>query len=334
MEHGAIIGTGRWLPARVVANTEIAGWLGTDEEWIRKQTGIRSRHWAYESETTSDLAVEAARLASRRANVPLDAIDYLIAGTMTPDYQIPGIGPLIQVKLGLSHIPCLDLRAACCNPLYAFDVGTALVRSGRASQVLVVGAEIQSKGLQLTSETKDISALFGDGAGACIISQRTRPGAVRLVDISLFTDGTFAKDLAVLAPGTGNGSRWYEEGPPYRHLLYPVMNGKTVILQAVRKLSEAARSLLLRHEWSIQDIHLVIPHQANANLLRALGRQLQIPASKIVSIIEWSGNTSSASLLMALDWAYDQEIIRSGHRILFLAFGAGFSWGAALGEVE
>jgi 3-oxoacyl-[acyl-carrier-protein] synthase-3 len=331
--QSCIVGTGRCLPDRVMASAELATMLETDEEWIIKNTGIKTRRWALGLEATSDLAVGAAMLALQRAELPPDAIDYLIAGTMTPDYQIPGIGPLIQARLGLNQIPCLDIRTACCNPLYAFDVGSALLRAERAEHVLIVGAEVQSKGLRLAPQAKNISALFGDGAGACILTKSARSGAIQLTDIVLFTDGTFAKDLAVLAPGTGNGSRWCTEDRPARELLYPVMNGKTVILHAARKLGEAARAVLRCQEWSPQDLDLVISHQANANLLRALGRQLGLPAAKIVSVVEWSGNTSSASILIALDWAYERGLVQSGHHLLFLAFGAGFAWGAALGKV-
>jgi 3-oxoacyl-[acyl-carrier-protein] synthase III len=329
-----VVGTGRCLPARVIASAELATMLETDEEWIVKNTGIKARRWAHGSETTSDLAVGAARLALQRAELPLDAIDYLIAGTMTPDHQIPGIAPLIQARLGLNKIPCLDIHTACCNPLYAFDVGSALLGTERAEHVLIVGAEVQSKGLRLAPQAKAISALFGDGAAACVLAKTARPGAIRLMNIALFTDGTFARDLAVLAPGTGNGSYWCAEGSPVRELLYPVMNGRTVILHAARKLGEAARAVLLRQGWCAQDLDFVIPHQANANLLLALGRQLGLPAAKIVSVVEWSGNTSSASILVALDWAYEQGLLQSGHHVLFLAFGAGFAWGSALGKVE
>ena len=332
--QGFIVGTGRYLPQRVVANSDLAEVLGADPDWIVKNTGIESRRWADSSQATSELAAEAATLAVQGAELPFHAIDYLIAGTMTPDYQIPGIAPLIQSRLGLKNIPALDIRTACCNPLYAFDIGSALISSGRAEHVLIVGAEVQSKGLKLAPDARDISALFGDGAGACVISRFSRSGAIKVVDISLFTDGKFAKDLAVLAPGTGNGTRWYDDDPEYRNLFYPVMNGKTVILHAARKLGEAARCVLQRHHLSAPDIGLVIPHQANANLLRAVCRDLSIPAEKCVSVLEWCGNTSSASILIALDWANEQKLVSPGSHVLFLGFGAGFSWGAALGKVE
>jgi 3-oxoacyl-[acyl-carrier-protein] synthase-3 len=269
----------------------------------------------------------------QRADLSPGDIDYLIAGTMTPDYQIPGIGPLIQARLGLNQIPCLDIRTACCNPLYAFDIGAALIRADRARHVLIVGAEVQSKGLRLSPLAKEISCLFGDGAGACVLAKSPRQGGIRLLDVSLFTDGKFAQDLAVLAPGTGNGSCWCPMDSPARELLYPVMNGKTVILHAARKLEEAAHAVLRCQGWSPQDLDLVIPHQANANLLLALERQLGLSAAKMVSVVEWSGNTSSASILIALDWAYERGLLQPGYRLLFLAFGAGFAWGAALGKV-
>jgi 3-oxoacyl-[acyl-carrier-protein] synthase III len=328
-----IIGTGRYLPPGVITNSRLSELLGVGNDWIVTNTGIRTRYWADAAQATSDLAVVAAQRAVDAAGLQLEMIDYLIAGTMTPDHQVPGIAPLIQTKLGLGQIPCLDIRTACCNPLYGFDLASALLSGERAKHVLLVGAEAQSKGLRLAPEAKEISALFGDGAGACVISKYARPGALKLVDVSLFTDGKFARELAVLAPGTGNGSRWSDEDTQCQNLFYPVMNGKTVILHAARKLGEAARLLLHRHGWSIQDLDLMIPHQANANLLAALGRQLELPASKIISIVEWSGNTSSASTLIALDWAYERKEISAGRRMLFVGFGAGFSWGAALGTV-
>lgn len=328
-----IIGTGRYLPPGVVTNLELSEPLGVSSEWIVTNTGIQTRRWADALQATSDLGVLAAERAIKAADLELDDIDYLIAGTMTPDHQVPGIGPLLQTKLGLKFVPCLDIRTACCNPLYGFDLASALLNGDRAENVLLVGAEVQSKGLKLDPETKEISALFGDGAGACVISKSARPGAIKLVDISLFTDGRFARDLAVLAPGTGNGSRWYDEDARDHTLFQPVMNGKTVILHAARKLSDAARIVLQRHNLSPQDVHLVIPHQANANLLLALGRQLEIPTQRIVSVLEWSGNTSSASMLIALDWAYERQQISAGNKILFVGFGAGFAWGAALATV-
>ena len=329
-----IVGTGRSLPERVVANAELAKILETDEQWILRNTGIAARHWVPGAQSTSDLAIEAARLAVERAELELDAVDYLIAGTMTPDYQVPGIGPLVQARLGLKQIPCVDIRTACCNPLYAFEIGSALIHARRATHVLVVGAEVQSKGLRLAPQAREISALFGDGAGACVISRLPRQGTVRLVDVCLFTDGKFARDLAVFAPGTGNGSRWYPEDAEHRDLFFPVMNGKTVILHAARKISEAARCVLERNRLSPKDINLVIPHQANANLLLAIARQLEIPEQRIVSVLEWCGNTSSASVLIALDWAYERKLVCAGSWLLFLAFGAGFGWGAALGKAD
>lgn len=329
-----IVATGRFLPERVVSNAELGKVLETEQEWIRKNTGITARRWASNLESTSELAAGAARLALEKAELPLNAIDYLIAGTMTPDHQIPGIAPLIQTQLGLNEIPCVDLRMACCNPIYGFEIGSALIHSGRAAHVLVVGAEVQSKGLKLTREAKEISALFGDGAGACVMSRFARPRALKLIDFCLFSEGKFARDLAVLAPGTGNGSRWHDEESQHHELYYPVMNGKTVILHAARKVNDAARSLLQRHKLSPDDVHLVIPHQANANLLSAIARQLEIPETRIVSVLDWCGNTSSASILIALDWAYEQQMISSQSFVLFLAFGAGFTWGAALGRCE
>jgi len=328
-----IIGTGRHLPEQVINSTDLAATFGTTAEWIVKNTGVRTRHWAGQTTATSDLAVRAIQQALRASDLGLEQVDYVVAGTMTPDHQVPGIGPIIQEKLGLRHIPCLDIRNACCNPLYGFEIASALVESQRANHVLLIGAEVQSTGLKMAPDARDVSPLFGDGAGACVVARYSRPGAIHLMDTELFTDGKFAKDLGVMAPGTGNGTRGFDDDPQHRDLYYPIMNGKTVILHAGRKLSDAARSLLQRNQLTTRDVDLVVPHQANANLLIAIGRQLEIPMAKIASILDWCGNTSSASILIALDWAYEQHLVRPGSHILFLAFGAGFAWGAALGKV-
>jgi 3-oxoacyl-[acyl-carrier-protein] synthase-3 len=325
-----LIGCGSHLPALVVDNTKLAGLLGAEEAWIFDRTGIRYRHWVSETETTSDLAAMAARSAMKAAQVDAEEIDWLIAGTMTPDHQIPGIAPILQAKLGLRSIPCLDIRMACCNSLYGFALAASLVASQQAARVLVVCAEAQSKGLRMTPEGRDISILFGDGAAACVIASNSSPNSLELIEVQLRTDGSFAKELAVLAPGTGNGSRWQSGLGSDDPLAYPIMDGKIVSFHSVRKMCEAARAILTKQGLAPSDLDLIVPHQANGNLLQAVAQQLGIPKSKVVSILEWSGNTSSASLLLALDHAYRQGSITPGGFILFLAFGAGFTWGAGL----
>jgi 3-oxoacyl-[acyl-carrier-protein] synthase-3 len=329
MQHGTrayVVGSGSKLPARQVGNAELSPRLGLSPEQIEKSSGIRSRRWAAENETTSGLGAAALELAMRDAGVGANQVDYLILGTMTPDVQIPGTAPAVQNLLGLGAIPCLDIRAACCNALYGLQVGCALIRSGVASCVALCLAEVQSAWLNLTPEDGTLSMLFGDGAAALILSGEPRPGALKVLDVILATDGQYADDLGVRAPGArfGNGlsDRW------------PRMNGRTVILHASRRMTAACQELLARNQLQSSGIHWLAPHQANLNLMKGLARGLGLSAETLVSIIETTGNTSSASMGLALDHLRRSGRLQAGQRILLPAFAAGFTWGAGLLTVE
>ncbi|MGH9825777.1 MAG: 3-oxoacyl-ACP synthase III family protein, partial [Blastocatellia bacterium] len=264
-----------------------------------------------------------------------------------PDLQVPGIGSIVHHKLGLASIPAVDLRAACSSILYSLQISRALIESGAAGVVLSCAAEAQSKGLILDSQNAEISMLFGDGAGAFITASAPRPGAcnLRIDDVLIETDGCFALDLCVKsAVGLGAhasnvsvtanadlrhaGLQQDEARPAYTH--FPVMNGRVVILQAVRKLTEAAVKLLDRNGMKAEGINLIVPHQANLNLLNAVAKRLSVPMGRVAVNLDRYGNTSSASAFIALSDAWQQGRLITGGKILFLAFGAGFTWGAAL----
>ncbi len=329
MPHGTpvyVVGSGSKLPARQVGNAELSPRLGLSPEQIEKSSGIRSRHWAAEGETTSGLGAAALELAMRDAGVDAGQVDYLIFGTMTPDVQIPGTAPAVQNLLGLGAIPCLDIRAACCNALYGLQVGRALIGSGAAGCVALCLAEVQSAWLNLTPEDGTLSMLFGDGASALILSGESRPGALKVLDVILATDGQYTDDLGVRAPGTrfGNspGDRW------------PRMNGRIVILHASRRMTAACQELLARNRLQPSDIHWLVPHQANLNLMEGLARTLGLAPEKLVSIVQTTGNTSSASMGLALDQLRRSGRLQAGERLLLPAFAAGFTWGAGLLTVE
>jgi 3-oxoacyl-[acyl-carrier-protein] synthase-3 len=259
-------------------------------------------------------------------------IDYLIGGTLSPDYQTPGIAPLVQRRLaGARAIPALDVRVGCATILYSLQLAGALLASRAARTVACFGAEAQSKGLDINPRSAEISMLFGDGAGALIVSDEpSGAGALRLDDVLIGTDGAYAEDLCVRAPGTANGARWLDQEQLAAGLHLPAMQGRSVILHAVRKLADAAQEIVTRNNLSLAEIDVIVPHQANLNLLRQLGKRLSVSEERIVINLDRYGNTSGASAFIALQQAQQEGRLRAGARVLVLAFGAGFTWGAAL----
>lgn len=321
-----VIGSGSKLPTRQVGNEELSPLLGLSAAQIEKSSGIQSRRWAAENETTSELGAAALGSAMLDAGVEPNQIDYLLVGTMTPDARIPGTAPNVQARLGLDAIPCLDIRAACCNALYALQIGAALIRSGVARCVAIVLAEVQSPWLSLTPEDGTLSMLFGDGAAALILRAEPRPGVLEISDVLLATDGQYADDLGIRAPGVRFG-----DSPSDRR---PRMNGQTVIMHASRKMTAACQELLKRNRLEPAGVTWLVPHQANLNLMKGLQRSLGLPAEALVSVIETTGNTSSASMGLALDQLRRGGRLCTGQKILLPAFAAGFTWGAGLLTVE
>jgi len=328
-----IAGSGTYVPEGVVSNADLAERLGLAPEQIFKSSGIRNRRWAGEGTTTSALAARALLDAIENAGLRPEQIDYLIMGTMTPDRFIPGTAPAIQKLAALREIPALDIRDACCNGLYGLQVARALIQSGAVQCVAVCLAEIQSAWLDLSPASGTISMLFGDGASTMIVCSEEimRPDAnssanLEIVDLFLATDGTYVGDLGICAPGTEFGAR-AADAAAYN----PSMVGQSVILQASRKMVAACQTVLSRNSLTINDVSWLVPHQANANLLAQVGRALSFQTPDgIVSVIEDLGNTSSASMGIALDHLRRSGRIEIGEYLLLPAFGAGFSWGAAL----
>lgn len=332
-----IIATGASLPERSVANKEIAHLLEVEPDFIEAHSGIKERRWVAADQSASDLAVGALRGALNAADIAAERIDYLIGGTLSPDYQVPGIAPIIQRKLASCRdIPALDVRVGCAAILYSLQMARALTVSGAAELVACVGAEAQSKGLSLNRSSAELSMLFGDGGGALLVTGRPeqyindRRVSLRIDDIVIHTDGNYAEELIVRAPGTANGARWLDPeqiGAGYHE---GTMQGRTLILQAVRKLSESAGEIVKRNGIALEEIDLIVPHQANLNLLRSLCKRLGYGEERVVVNLDRYGNTSGASAFLALDQAWREERLRPNKKVMILAFGAGFTWGAAL----
>jgi 3-oxoacyl-[acyl-carrier-protein] synthase-3 len=325
-----VCGSGVALPDRAVSNEELAEPLGLDPEWIFKASGIRARRWAAPGETAGSLAARALRAALEDAALDAGGVDYLLFGTMTPDRFIPGSSYAVQRELGLGEIPCLDIRATCCNTLYGLQLARALVASGAARNVAVCLAEVQSPWLQLKPEAGTLSMLFGDGAAALVVSGERRAGALEVLDVLLASNGSYVDDLGVRRPGTefGAGPAAADEE---RADFFPRMNGQSVILQASRRMTAACRAVLERNGAEASQVRWVVPHQANANLLAQVARGLGFQREGgLVSVLEQSGNTSSASMGIALDKLRRSGELGEGDLVLLPAFGAGFTWGAGL----
>lgn len=325
-----IVGTGMSVPDRVVTNEEIAEGLGLEAAQIFKSSGIRRRRWAAAGTATSSLASAALTLALEDAGLGAGDVDYLLFGTMTPDRFIPGSAPSVQKSLGLGEIPCLDIRATCCNALYGLQLARALVASGTARGVAICLAEIQSAWLDLSPASGTISMLFGDGASAILVTNEPKEGALEIIDIHLATDGSFVDDLGIRCPGTEFGTT--RESTDEASAFAPRMVGQSVILHASRKITAACQALLERNQLAPDGVRWMVPHQANVNLLAQVARGLRFPTEggRVVTVLEDYGNTSSASMGMALDSLRRSGRIESGDYVLLPAFGAGFTWGAGL----
>lgn len=343
-----ITGTGMYVPEGVVSNEAIAERLGLTPEQIFKSSGIRRRRWASAGTTTSSLAAQALRLALEDARLDARDVDYLLLGTMTPDRFIPGSAPAVQKQLGLGEIPCLDIRATCCNALYGLQVARALVQSGAARHIAICLAEIQSAWLDLTPESGTTSMLFGDGASALIVSaaggataeaelpedktSEDKTCALEIMDVQLGTDGAYVDDLGIRAPGTEFGTTRSHDSSIHANNYAARMVGQSVILHASRKITAACQSVLERNGLAAGEVRWLVPHQANANLLAQIARALRFSTNNggLISVIEDFGNTSSASIGIALDSLRRSGRIEKGDYLLLPAFGAGFTWGAAL----
>jgi 3-oxoacyl-[acyl-carrier-protein] synthase-3 len=320
------------VPDGTVSNEEIAERLGLEPEQIFKSSGIRRRRWAATGMTTSQLASAALQVALEDAQLAAADVDYLLFGTMTPDRFIPGSAPAVQKTLGLNEIPCLDIRATCCNALYALQLARALVTSGAARHVAICLAEIQSAWLDLSPASGTTSMLFGDGASALLVSAESGARALEIIDLHLATDGTYVDDLGIRCPGTEYGTARTHAGEEFMSDYTARMVGQSVILQASRKIVAACQTVLERNNLAVSDVRWMVPHQANANLLAQVARSLRFPTGEggVVSVLEEYGNTSSASMGIALDTLRRSGRIQPGDHLLLPAFGAGFTWGAGL----
>ena len=323
-----ILGTGVCLPSRVVTNAEIAPLVGVDEAWIERRTGIRERRFADDGVGASDLGVEAAREAISSSGIRLDQVDYTIFATLTPDYCFPGSSYFLHRKLGLGNSPAFDLRSQCTGFLYGLVMADALVVSKTARYVLVVGAEVHSTGLELKPRGRDISVLFGDGAGAAVVGPAGDSGR-GIIGFSLHADGTGAEALMCIAPQSSRSPR-IDHGMLEAGLHYPRMAGRKVFRDAVEKLSESVAATLSKSGLKTNDISCFIFHQANLRIIEMVSRNLGIDRKRLFTNIERYGNTTAASIPIALHEALEQQAFGPGDWVVLAGFGAGYTWGSLI----
>jgi 3-oxoacyl-[acyl-carrier-protein] synthase III len=317
--YSRIVGTGSFLPPRVVTNVELASRMDTSDEWIRSRTGIRQRHIAEPDQTSSDLALPACRNALAAAGVPASDIDLIVVATSTPDYVFPSTACLLQAKLGIKGSAAFDLQAVCSGFVYSLAVADKFIRAGQHKCALVVGTEVFSRILDWND--RGTAVLFGDGAGAVVLRADTRPG---IMATALHADGSYADILSV--PGNISGGKI--TGSPFLR-----MDGQAVFKFAVKVLDEVARETLAACGLTPGDLDWLIPHQANVRILEATARKLGVDSSRVVITVDRHGNTSAASVPLALDLAIRDGRILPGHRVMLEGVGGGFTWGAALVEI-
>lgn len=316
MIYSHIVGTGSYLPPRIVTNAEFAARLDTSDAWIRERTGIAQRHIADESQGSSDLALEACRAALSAAGVQPQEVDLIIVATSTPDFVFPSTACLLQEKLGVRNCAAFDLQAVCSGFVYALATADNFIRAGTHRRALVVGSEVFSRILDWND--RGTCVLFGDGAGAVLLAAAERPGLHASV---LRADGRYAGILSV--PGNVSGGRIV--GSPFLQ-----MQGSQVFKFAVKVLDEVARETVAAAGMQLDDIDWLIPHQANVRILEATARKLGLPLERLVVTVDHHGNTSAASVPLALDEYVRAGKIRAGHRVLMQGVGGGFTWGATL----
>jgi 3-oxoacyl-[acyl-carrier-protein] synthase-3 len=311
-----IIGTGSFLPPRVVTNEELSKKLDTSDAWIQERTGIRQRHIADESQASSDLALEASRRALDAAGVPASEIDLIIVATSTPDFIFPSTACLLQAKLGVKGCAAFDVQAVCSGFVYALATADSMIKNQMAKKALIVGAEVFSRILDWNDRATAV--LFGDGAGAVVLAAGDKPGVHASV---LHADGSQVGILSV--PGNVCGGKII--GSPFLQ-----MHGKEVFKLAVRVLDESAREVAAAAGIRLEDVDWLIPHQANVRILEATAKRMGLPRERLVVTVDHHANTSAASVPLALDEFVRAGKIRTGHKVMLQGVGGGFTWGASL----
>lgn len=329
-----ILSVGSFVPKNVFTNFDLEKMMDTTDEWIQQRTGIVERRWVDKETSTSDLAYEASKIAIEKAGIDKKEIDMIIFATLSPDHDFPGTGCFLQAKLDLPEIAVLDIRQQCTGFIYGLSIADKFIQSGTHKNILVVGAEVHSKGLDRTPNGRNVAVLFGDGAGACIVSRRElkdEKNDSRIMTTHLYADGAFAKELWIPAPGNAFPTdarltqQMLEEG-----LHYPQMNGKTVFVHATKRMAECLLAACKSANVELSDIDCFLFHQANLRINSKVAEMLNIPEEKVFNTIQKYGNTTAATIPLGMDDAMKAGVLKKGMLVASAAFGSGFTWASAV----
>jgi 3-oxoacyl-[acyl-carrier-protein] synthase-3 len=328
MAKTAIVALGTYVPDRVVSNEALTQWMETSDEWIQQRTGIRERHWVEDGVGASDLAFEATKKALATAGWQASDIEAIIYATLSPDHNFPGDGCFLGAKLGIPGVPALDIRNQCSGFIYGLSVADAWIKSGMYKRVLLVGAEVHSSGLDVSTRGRDVAVIFGDGAGAALL-EATDDGDRGVLSTHLHADGRYATDLWVEAPASKYQPRLTAEMMAEgKH--WPKMDGAKVFKQAVVRMPEVVREALTRNNVTARDLKLFIPHQANLRISEAVSKSLELDEKQVWNNIQRYGNTTAASIPLCLEEGVRERGVQKGDLVMLAAFGAGFTWASAL----
>lgn len=333
MYHSKIAGLGYFVPEHIVTNDDLSKIIDTNDEWIQERTGILERRHVKRGsgETTTTMGLKAAKIAIERSGVAKEDIDFIVFATISPDYYFPGPGVMLQKELGLRTIGALDIRNQCSGFVYALSIADQYIKTGMYRNILIVGSELQSFGLDMTTRGRGVSVIFGDGAGAAVIS-REEDISKGVLSTHLHSEGEHAKELAVLAPGMGG--RWVTDiladNDPNDESYFPYMNGQFVFKNAVVRFSEVIHEGLAANSLNVSDINILIPHQANLRISQFIQKKFGLRDDQVFNNIQKYGNTTAASIPIALTEAWELGKIKSGDLVVLAAFGSGFTWASAI----
>ena len=332
MFNSKITGLGYYVPDNIVTNDDLSKIMETNDEWIQERTGIKERRHVNSSEdTTTSMGVKAAAMAIERSGLTKDDIDFVVFATLSPDYYFPGPGVLVQRDLGLKTVGALDIRNQCSGFVYGISVADQFIKTGMYKNILVIGSEVHSRGLDFTTRGRGVSVIFGDGAGAAVLS-RSEDITKGILSTHLHSEGQHAEELALIAPGMGK--RWVtdiiKDNDPNDESYYPHMNGQFVFKNAVVRFSEVINEGLQANNLQVSDINMLIPHQANLRISQFIQQKFRLTDDQVFNNIQKYGNTTAASIPIALTEAWEQGKIKEGDLVVLAAFGSGFTWGSAI----
>lgn len=331
MKKSVIKGVGHYVPDRIVTNHDLEKLMDTSDEWIQERTGIKERRFFdYKKDTVANMAAKASLMALDRADISKDEVDFIVFATITPDYYFPGSGVLLQRELGLEGIGALDIRNACSGFIYGLSIADQFIKTGMYKTILVIGSEIQSSGLDLTDRGRNVAVIFGDGAGAAVLQASNEDDTkAGILSTHLHADGRYAEELYGKDPGSSRKERLTKEMVDSESVK-PYMNGNAVFKHAVVRFMEVIQEALTANQYQTQDIDLLIPHQANLRISNFIQQKLKLPDNKIYNNIMRLGNTTGASIPIAMSEAWQENRLRKGDLLCLAAFGSGFTWASSL----